>query len=89
MDVLLPMVGALMLRRAVGWVDRTNGDHVFVDVVTMNVVKMPIVQIVGVIAVLHHHMSALRPMLMAVFLVSLLFVWHCHSFRDSHSVLIA
>lgn len=60
------MPAAFVIRRTGRRICLRDLDHVFVDVAGMQVMQMPIVQIIDVISVLHRRMSASRSMLMGV-----------------------
>lgn len=82
-DVLCSVVSTLVLWSAIRWITRTDRDHVFVHVVTVDIMQMPIVQIVDMIAVLDGCMSAILSVVMTVAFVHLpVSVWHCISFRS-------
>jgi len=84
-DVLCSVVSTLVLWGAIRWITRTDRDHVLVHVVTVDIMQMPIVQIVDVVAVLDGCMSAILSVLMTVPLVHLpVSVWHCISSRSCY-----
>jgi pseudouridine-5'-phosphate glycosidase len=70
MNVAKVMGSAIVLRGAVGGVDRGQAYGVFIDVSLMQVVQMTVVKIVDVIVVLDGGMTAAFLMLMRMFRVS-------------------
>jgi len=58
MDVSFLMAAARVIRRAVRSVRARGVERVFVHVVAMDVVQMPVVEIVRVAVVLHRHVAA-------------------------------
>jgi hypothetical protein len=66
MDVVSLMPRASMLRRARIRIDRRNLDDMLVDVTSVHVMQVPIVQIVDVVAMLNRDVPATRSVLMRV-----------------------
>ena len=61
--------GARVLRGATVGVDRGNLNHMFIDVITMHVMKVSVVQIVDMIIVADSRMAAIGPMNMRMIAV--------------------
>ena len=62
MLVITPMGTAIVRRRAIRGIVGVHLKNVFVNVISMRMVKMTVVQIIRMIAVLNHRMPAIRPM---------------------------
>jgi hypothetical protein len=76
-NVSLGMPGAAVRRRAVRRVRGADLERVIVDVVSVHVVKMTVVEIIDVVAVVHRDVAAARRVRVRVALVDLaLFLRH-------------
>lgn len=72
----LVVASAIMLRSTPRWVFSAHADLVFVNMVTMRVVKVPIVKIVVMTLVLYGHVSTVRTVYVIVPFVNLMFAAH-------------
>jgi hypothetical protein len=61
--------GAAMIGRAHVGIDSRYFDHMLVDVIPVHMMKMPIVEIIDMIAMPYRRVSAIRTMLMGVVLM--------------------
>lgn len=65
-DMVFAVLAALVLWGTAGRVRRTDREHVLVHMVAVNVVQVPVVQIVAMVPMLHGHVPAVQPVLVAV-----------------------
>jgi hypothetical protein len=60
MHVARVVTGAAMLRSALVWIGRGDLDDMFIDVVTVDMMKMPIMQIIDMATMMDGRMTAMR-----------------------------